>query len=100
VEKVQANILGREYALACAPEEKETLEAAVTHVGRLAGQIQANGKVTGNEKIAVMAAIQLAAELLVVKSPEGPLGDLSVGDFKRKIDDMMQLLDSVDATPR
>ena len=100
MEKVQANILGREYALACAPEEKETLEAAVRHVGRLAGQIQANGKVTGNEKIAVMAAIQLAAELLVVKSPEGPLGDLSVGDFKRKIDEMMQLLDSVDATAR
>jgi cell division protein ZapA len=100
VEKVQANILGREYALACAPEEKETLEAAVTHVGRLAGQIQANGKVTGNEKIAVMAAIQLAAELLVVKAPGGPMGDLSVGDFKRKIDDMMQLLDSVEASPQ
>lgn len=100
MEKVQANILGRDYALACAPEEKGTLEAAVAHVGRLAGQIQAAGKVTGNEKIAVMAAIQLAAELLVVKSPEGPLGNLSVGDFKRKIDDMMQLLDSVDSTSR
>lgn len=97
MEKVQANILGRDYALACPPEEKATLEAAVSHVGRLAGQIQAAGKVTGNEKIAVMVAIQIAAEMLVVKSPDGPLGQLSVGDFKRKIDDMIGLLDSVDA---
>jgi len=43
-----------------------------------------------------MAAIQIAAELLVMKSPQGPLGDLSVGDFKRKIDDMNAMLDSVD----
>lgn len=98
MEKVQATILGRDYALACPPEEKVTLETAVSYVGRLAAQIQASGKVSGNEKIAVMVAIQIAAEMLVVKSPQGLLGDLSVGDFKRKIDGMNKLLDSVESS--
>lgn len=97
METVQAKILGRDYSLACPPEEKETLAAALAHVAQLAGRIQGSGKVSGNEKIAVMAAIQIAAELLVVKSPEGPLGSLSVGEFKRKIEDIHAMLDAVDA---
>lgn len=96
METVQAKILGRDYSLMCSPEERATLEAAVAHVSQLAGRIQGAGKVSGNEKIAIMTAIQIAAELLVVKSPEGPLGDLSVGEFKRKIDDMNLMLDAVD----
>jgi len=95
MERVEAKILGRDYSLLCPPEEKATLEAAVAHVSQLAGRVQGSGKVAGNERIAIMVAIQVAAELLVLKSPEGPLGDLSVGDFKRKIDDINALLDSV-----
>ena len=98
METVQAKILGRDYSLSCPPEERATLEAAVHHVSQLAGRIQGTGKVAGNEKIAVMAAIQIAAERLVVKAPGGPLGDLSVGDFKRKIDDMNAMLDAAQAT--
>jgi cell division protein ZapA len=98
METVQAKILGRDYSLACPSEEKATLEAAVNHVSQLAGRIQGSGKVTGNEKIAVMAAIQIAAELLVVKAPGGPLGDLSVGDFKRKIEDMNAMIDAAQAS--
>jgi cell division protein ZapA len=98
METVQAKILGRDYSLMCSAEEREALAAAVTHVSQLAGRIQGAGKVSGNEKIAVMAAIQIAAELLSVKAPGGPLGDLSVGDFKRKLDEMNSLLDAVDAS--
>jgi cell division protein ZapA len=40
-----------------------------------------------------MAALQIASELLGLKAPDGPLGGLAVGDFKRKIDDMNSMLD-------
>ncbi|MEY3739647.1 MAG: hypothetical protein RLZZ192_323, partial [Pseudomonadota bacterium] len=50
--------------------------------------------VSGNERIAVMAAIQIAVDLLAVRAPDGPLGGLAVGDFKRRIDDMNAMLDS------
>jgi cell division protein ZapA len=93
MERIDATILGREYSLACSPEEKPALMAAVRHVDQLMQRIQGSGKVSSNERIAVMAALQIAGELLSMKAPDGPLGGLAVGDFKRKIDDMNSLLD-------
>lgn len=93
MERVDVTILGREYSLACATEEKPNLLAAVRHVDQLMGRIQGSGKISSNERIAVMAALQIASELLGLKAPDGPLGGLAVGDFKRKIDDMNSMLD-------
>jgi cell division protein ZapA len=93
MERVDISILGREYSLACPAEEKASLTAAAQHISQLAGRIQGTGKVSGNERIAVMAAIQVAVELLSVRAPDGPLGGLAVGDFKRRIDDMNAMLD-------
>jgi cell division protein ZapA len=93
MERVDVTILGREYSLACAPEEKNVLLAAVRHVDQLMARIQGSGKVSSNERIAVMAALQIASDLLSMKAPDGPLGGLAVGDFKRRIDDMNAMLD-------
>jgi len=94
MERVDVSILGREYSLSCPAEEKPALTAAVQHVSQLAVLIQGTGKVSGNERIAVMAAIQIAVELLSMRAPDGPLGGLAVGDFKRKIDTLNAILDA------
>ena len=93
MERLDVTILGREYSMACAPNEKPALLAAVRHVDQLMLRIAGSGKVSSNERIAVMAALQVAGELLSVKAPDGPLGGLAVGDFKRRIADMNSLLD-------
>lgn len=93
MERVDVTILGRDYSLACSSEEKPTLLAAVRHVDQLMLRIQGTGKVSSNERIAVMAALQVAGELLAMKAPDGPLGGLAVGDFKRRIEDMNAVLD-------
>ncbi|OZI62203.1 cell division protein ZapA [Bordetella genomosp. 11] len=93
MERLDVNILGREYSLACSADEKPTLMAAVRHVDQLMQRIQGTGKVSSNERIAVMAALQIAGELLSMKAPDGPLGGLAVGDFKRRIEDMNSMLD-------
>lgn len=93
MERIDVTILGREYSLACAPEEKPALLAAVRHVDQLMLRIQGTGKVSSNERIAVMAALQIAGELLAMKAPDGPLGGLAVGEFKRRIDEMNLMLD-------
>ncbi|ANN76700.1 cell division protein ZapA [Bordetella flabilis] len=93
MERVDVNILGREYSLACSVDEKPTLVAAVRHVDQLMQRIQATGKVSSNERIAVMAALQVAGELLSMKAPDGPLGGLAVGEFKSRIEDMNSMLD-------
>ncbi len=95
MERVDVNILGRDYSLACEPSEKQALTEAVKFIDQRMLSIKGSGKISGNERIAVMAAIQTALELLAVRAPDGPLGGMALGDFKRKIDDMHSLLDQV-----
>jgi cell division protein ZapA len=54
-----------------------------------------SGKLVNNERIAVMAAIQIANELLTMRAPDGPLSHIALGDFKGKIDVMNGMLDTV-----
>lgn len=94
MERVDVNVLGREYSLACVSEEKNALLTAVRHADQLMQRIKASGKVTGNERIAVMAAVQLASELLSFQtSGSGGEGGLALGEFKRRIDHINAMLD-------
>jgi len=93
MERVDVTILGRSYSLACSVEEKPALLAAVHYVDQRMLHIQGSGKVSSNERIAVMAALQVAGELLTLKAPDGPFGGLAVGEVKRRIDEMNSLLD-------
>lgn len=95
MERIDVSILGRDYSLACSPSEKEALLAAVRYVDQRMLAVKGSGKVSSNERIAVMAAIQIAGELLSMRAPSGPLSNIAVGDFKRRIDDMNSLLNQV-----
>ncbi|MGA0584039.1 MAG: cell division protein ZapA [Castellaniella sp.] len=95
MERVDVAILGRDYSLACPPEEKNALLAAVRLVDQRMLAIKGVGKVASNERIAVMAAIQIANELLSMRAPDGPLGNIALGDFKGKIESMNEVLDEV-----
>ncbi|MER1941783.1 MULTISPECIES: cell division protein ZapA [unclassified Castellaniella] len=95
MERVDVSILGRDYSLACAPQEKDALLAAVRQVDQRMLAIKGSGKVVSNERIAVMAAIQIANELLTLRAPDGPLSQLALGDFRSKIDDMNGMLDEI-----
>ena len=95
MERVDVSILGRDYSLACPPQEKDALLAAVRQVDQHMLTIKGNGKIVSNERIAVMAAIQIANELLTLRAPDGPLSHIALGDFRGKIEAMNRMLDSV-----
>lgn len=95
MERVDVAILGRDYSLACPPEEKAALLSAVRLVDQRMLAIKGVGKIASNERIAVMAAIQIANELLSMRAPDGPLGNIALGDFKGKIESMNGMLDEV-----
>jgi cell division protein ZapA len=78
---VEVNLLGRTYRVACEDEERESLMQAVAYLDGKMNEIRKAGKVMGAERIAVMAALNVAHELLSVK-----LGsDFDVGQAKRRI---------------
>jgi cell division protein ZapA len=63
MKQVEVTILGQTYMLGC-PEGGETsLLAAVNHVDREMVTIRDNGKVKARERIAVLAALNLAFAL-------------------------------------
>lgn len=95
MERVDVAILGRDYSLACPTEEKAALLSAVRLVDQRMLAIKGVGKIASNERIAVMAAIQIANELLSMRAPDGPLGNIALGDFKGKIESMNSMLDEV-----
>jgi cell division protein ZapA len=64
VEQVDVLILDREYRLAVTPKDKASLLDAVRIVDERMRAIRDTGKVAGPDRIAVMAALQLAHELL------------------------------------
>ena len=63
-ETLNVNILGRGYTLLCTPDEKATLLAAVALVDKKMTTIHQQMGMSGHDKIAVFAALQIANELL------------------------------------
>jgi cell division protein ZapA len=57
-------LLGREYKVACKESERAELEDAVAFLDRRMREIRDGGKVAGTDRIAVMAALNIANELL------------------------------------
>ncbi len=65
---VAVQILDKEYRFSCPEEESEALVAAARCVNRKMAEIRNSGKVIGLERIAIMAAINIAHELLDVEA--------------------------------
>ncbi len=61
---VTVNILDKEYKVACPRQEQAALIAAATFLDARMREIRDGGKVIGGERIAVMAALNLAHEFL------------------------------------
>ncbi len=69
MEQIDVRILDREYRLAVSPETKAQLLEAVQIVDGKMRSIRDAGRVSGADRIAVMAALQLAHELLGAQHP-------------------------------
>ena len=73
---VTVRILDKEYRVACKEGEEDELLASARHLDGRMRDIRASGKVIGTERIAVMAALNLAHDLLTKPAAvETPLAD-------------------------
>jgi len=66
--QIEATILGQSYRLACSPETEGALREAVARVDAEMTKIRANSTIRGTDRIAVMAALSLASELLALQT--------------------------------
>ena len=78
---ITVKILGCEFPMSCAIEEREGLLFAVSYLDEKIQQIKNEGKIVGNERIVIVAALQIAHELLTLRSVES----FDMSEFKRRI---------------
>ncbi len=87
---IEVTLLGRDYRVTCTKDEREALLQAVAYLDGKMGEIKKTSKLGGTERIAVMAALNIAHELLSVKLG----GGLDVGQVKRRISSIEAKLDN------
>jgi len=87
---IEISILGRNYKIACEEGEREALMEAVAYLDGKMGEIKKAGKVSGTDRIAVMAALNIAHELLSLKVGNG----FDIGQAKRRISLLEAKLDA------
>ena len=87
---IEVTLLGRTYRVACNDGEREALMQAVAYLDGKMNDIRKSGKVMGAERIAVMAALNVAHELLSVKLGSG----FDMGQAKKRISAIESRLDA------
>ena len=87
---LDVTILGRQFRVACKESEKQGLLKAVDYLDRNMREIRDGGKVIGVERIAIMAALNLAHELLSMN-----VDGVDLGEVRRRMAEMRTTIDEV-----
>ena len=87
---VAVSILDREFLIACTPEERPGLIAAAAYLDGKMREVRGNTRTQGLDRIAVMAALNLAHELLKLRGR----GDAVDTDVSQKIRQLRERVES------
>ncbi|MEO7726328.1 MAG: cell division protein ZapA [Burkholderiales bacterium] len=85
---MQITIMGREFRVACGPDEQKSLQEAVDYLNRKMQEIKEQGKINGLDRIAIMAALNISHEFLTSR-----VGSFDVSEFKRRMAGIETTLD-------
>ena len=91
---VTVRILDKEYRVACEPDERDGLQESARMLDQRMREIRQTGRVIGSDRIAVMAALNIAYEL--VKSQQGR--ELEAEDIGRRLGVLQDRLSDALAT--
>ncbi len=89
---VSVTILEKEYLIACTEEERELLNDAANLLNDKMQEVKTSGKIIGSERVAVLAALNIAHEMLAYKKEnEGYTSNVDgvVRRLQDKIDDAL-----------
>ena len=89
MEQLDIKLLGREYRVACKPEEREGLQAAVAYLDEKMRDLAVKTNSAG-ERLAVMTALNITHEFLQFQRA----GGFDIPSLKRRIERINSRLDS------
>lgn len=85
---LDVTIMGREFRVACPEHERASLIEAAAYLDRKMREIRETGKVIGVERIAIMAALNIAHDYLTARPAEP-----DAAEVKARLDRIGGLLD-------
>ena len=86
---IEVIILDRTLRIACKDEEREDLLKAVKYLDAKMREIRDSGKVIGGERIAILAALNIAHDLLSMRAGAG----FDIEEFKGRMQSMAATID-------
>jgi cell division protein ZapA len=90
---VTVRILEKEYFVSCPQEERADLLDSAEYLNKKMREIRDTGKVVGADRIAVMAALNMASELLRLRKQDAELqGSVSgrVKNMRERVEGALQ----------
>jgi len=84
IKGLDVTIMGREFRVACPEGEQQALLESVDYLDKKMREIRGDGKVIGVERIAIMAALNIAHEFLSTRLA----GSFDIGEYKRRMKSM------------
>ena len=66
-EPITVSLLDRDYQFACPPDQRDALKQAAEHLDERLREVKAGGRLVAMDRIAIMAALNLAADLLALQ---------------------------------
>ncbi len=70
LQAVRVRILDKEYQIACQPDERASLLQAAEYLDQRMRELRGRGNVVGNDRLAVITALNLSNELLRLRGVE------------------------------
>ncbi|MEP6940277.1 MAG: cell division protein ZapA [Rudaea sp.] len=92
---VAVSILDREFLVACTPEERPGLVAAAAYLDAKMREVRGNTRTQGVDRIAVMAGLNIAHELMQARQR----GDVDGGALAQHLQVLRAKLDGALAAP-
>ena len=83
--------MGREFCVTCPDEEREEIQLAAAYLDRKIQEIKAEGKVIDSDRIAIIAALSITHELLMLRNETG----FDMDEFRRRINSLKKKVDEV-----
>lgn len=81
--------MGREFCITCPDEEQEEIQLAAAYLDRKTQEIKAEGRVIGSDRVAIIAALGIAHELLTLRDGIG----YDMDGFRRRIVSLRKKVD-------
>lgn len=91
---VSIKVLDKEYRIACEPDEQQGLVESARILDERMREIRRSGRVIGSERIAVLAALNIAHELVQLRGAGGSMDDEQSVRLQRLAERVGEVLDS------